>query len=78
MRKQSKIILACLALHSFIHESAMTDADFDMCDCDENYMPFAMFGSSESSGANSQLGDEDEDMNVFTDNIANALVVMRS
>jgi hypothetical protein len=41
-------------------------------------MPFAMSGTSESSGANSQLGDEDEDMNVFTDNIANALVAMWS
>ena len=37
MRKQSKVILACMALHNFIRESAMRDADFDMCDSDENY-----------------------------------------
>ena len=43
--KTIEIILTCLALHSFIRESAMTDADFDMCDCDENYMPFAMSGA---------------------------------
>ena len=76
--KTIEIILTCLALHSFIRESAMTDADFDMCDCDENCMPFVMSGSSESSGVNSQLGDEDEDTNVFMDNIANALVAKRS
>ncbi|WVZ65976.1 hypothetical protein U9M48_015256, partial [Paspalum notatum var. saurae] len=39
MTKQSKIILACMALHNFIRESAMRDTDFDMCDSDENYMP---------------------------------------
>jgi hypothetical protein len=69
MRKQTKIILACKALHNFIRESSLTDVDFDMCDRDENYMPFPM-----SKRRHSELGDEDEDMNVFRDNIANALV----
>lgn len=78
MRKQSQIILACMALHNFIRESAMADADFDMCDRDENYMPISTACSSQQSGANSQLADEDEDMNVFRDNLANALFAMRS
>ena len=30
MRTQSKIILACMALHSFIRESALADADFNV------------------------------------------------
>lgn len=40
-QKQSKIILACMSLHNFIQESAMEDADFDICDTDQNYMPFS-------------------------------------
>jgi hypothetical protein len=39
MVKQSKIILACMALHNFIRENAMADADFEKCHCDENYIP---------------------------------------
>lgn len=39
MVKQSKIILACMALHNFIRANAMADADFEKCDCDENYIP---------------------------------------
>jgi hypothetical protein len=38
MVNQIKIILACIALYNLIRESAMTDADFEMCDNDENYM----------------------------------------
>ena len=41
-RKQSKIIVACMALHNFIRESKITDIDFDMCDHDENYVPLAV------------------------------------
>ncbi|WVZ58991.1 hypothetical protein U9M48_009201, partial [Paspalum notatum var. saurae] len=39
LAKQSKIILACMALHNFIRESALVDMDFEMCDRDENYVP---------------------------------------
>jgi hypothetical protein len=39
MWKQSKIIIACIAIHNFIRESAMEDDDFDVCDHDENYVP---------------------------------------
>src|SRR6266498_1933685 len=73
MIKQTKIIIACMALHNFIRESAMADHDFDMCDCDEEYMPIPASSPSQPSGANSHLGDEDQDMNVFRDNLATAL-----
>jgi len=66
-----------MALHNFIRQSAMSDVDFDLCDADENYMPFMGSSSSEPSGANNHLGDEDQDMNAFRDNIANALFAMR-
>ena len=32
MPKQSQIIMACMAVHNFIRESALADTDFDMCD----------------------------------------------
>ena len=76
MRKQSKVILACMALHNFIRESAMRDADFDMCDKDENYMAIPMESSYRPGGGNSGLGDDDNDMNVFRNSLANALFAM--
>jgi hypothetical protein len=39
LEKRSKIIVACMALHNFIRDSAMRDKDFDKCDEDESYMP---------------------------------------
>ena len=39
MAKQSKIIMACMALHNFIRQSGMMDDLFDFCDQDENYIP---------------------------------------
>jgi len=77
MVKQTKIILACMALHNFIRESAMADADFDMCDRDENYVPMPVPSSSQRSEANNYLCDEEGDMNAFCDNLATALFAMR-
>ena len=41
-QKQSKIIVACIALHNFIRQSQLADIDFDLCDQDENYVPLSM------------------------------------
>ncbi|XP_062230104.1 protein ALP1-like [Phragmites australis] len=73
MLKQTRIIHACMTLHNFIRDSVMSDEDFDMCDQDENYMPIP----SQGSGENSELGEEEGDMNIFRDNLANALYAMR-
>ena len=40
--KQSKIIVACIALHNFIRQSQLPDIEFDKCDEDENYVPLSM------------------------------------
>jgi hypothetical protein len=40
MQSKAKIILACMDVHSFIRESEMKDAYCDICDLDENYVPF--------------------------------------
>ena len=45
--KQARIIIARMALHSFIRESRIADREFDACDADENYMPMP---SSSASG----------------------------
>jgi hypothetical protein len=49
MNKQSKIILACMALHNFSRESAMRDQNFDMCDQDEDYVPMSPSSLSRQS-----------------------------
>jgi len=45
--KQARIIIARMALHSFIQESRIADREFDACDADENYNPMP---SSSASG----------------------------
>jgi hypothetical protein len=69
MKKQAKIIMACMALHNFIRRSGMMDDLFDKCDEDENYNPM----EEEETRRESHQGDEDPNMNEFRDWIANAL-----
>jgi hypothetical protein len=37
--KQTRIIVACMALQNFIRDRKLDDRDFDLCDADENYAP---------------------------------------
>jgi hypothetical protein len=75
MTNESKIIIACMAIHNFIRESAMTDEEFDMCDRDENYIPVVQEGASASqgNGTSTYFGDGDHDMNQFRDWIVDGL-----
>ena len=66
-----------MALHNFIRESAIAEADFDGCDRDENNMPMPEEPSSEPKGGNRHGSGEDHNMNTFCDNIANALFARR-
>jgi hypothetical protein len=68
--KQTKIILACMTLHNFIRENTMVDANFEMCDYDENYIPI------QNNNLSKEDGDEEHDMNAFRDNIANVLFII--
>ena len=71
MWKQSMIIIACMALHNFIRDSALTDHLFQRCDEDEEYVPSV---SEASSSQTSAQGQEEFDMNGFRDIISNALM----
>jgi hypothetical protein len=73
MAKQSQIIMACMALHNFIRESAVADEDFDKCDNDETYVPEPEGLSSQGNIGNTRDGDEDQNMNQFRDWIADGL-----
>jgi hypothetical protein len=73
MEKQVKIILACMTLHNFIRDSHENDDLFDMCDKDEDFVP----GHKDATSSHSQLyGQEESDMNVLRDSIADALMAM--
>jgi hypothetical protein len=37
VEKQKKIIIACMALHNFIHDSDLSNQLFEMCDNDEEF-----------------------------------------
>ncbi|XP_072148926.1 protein ALP1-like [Setaria viridis] len=73
IEKQSKIIVACMALHNFIRENDHADRAFDMCDRDENFVPFTEESSIEGHEGNTEETDGDQNMNKFRDSIANGL-----
>ena len=73
MAKQSKIIIACMALHNFIRQSGMMDDLFIFCDQDENYIPIEEGTSTQATRGTTRFGDKDENMNQFRDWIANGL-----
>ena len=48
-----------------------------MKDTDENYMPFSESSTSQEVAENTNLGDEEQNMNAFCDSIANGLLARR-
>jgi hypothetical protein len=67
LRKQSKIIIACMALHNFIRDSALHDRDFDQL------VPTSLAHDVPVGESSSSTSDE-LDMSAFRDAIANAFV----
>jgi hypothetical protein len=67
LNKQSKIIIACMALHNFIRDSALHDRDFDQL------VPNSL-GHDVPIGERSSTTSDELDMSAFRDAIANALV----
>jgi len=77
VEKQKKIIIACMALHNFIRDSALSDELFQMCDEDEEYMPEVDSSEEEEEVHNSGPSSDDVDMCAFRDFIANSLMADR-
>jgi hypothetical protein len=78
-RTQAHIIMACMALHNFIRDSALQDDVFNKCDEDENYMLRDEDDTEEQEVAQPEVDETLEEENGVTintvrDNIANALV----
>ena len=71
-RKQTRIIVACMALHNFIRESRITDREFDMCDANANYFPMPPQSSQQNWQEDKPLI-EDTNMNAFREELAYAL-----
>jgi hypothetical protein len=78
IKKQSKIIVACMALHNFIRDSALADRDFELVDEDENFLPMTET-STDDGDEIAQDGDEilqeDINMNSHREEIANGYLV---
>jgi hypothetical protein len=70
-QKQTKIIVAYMALHNFIRESRIADREFDRCGADEHYN--LMRSYSASTWPEDEPLVEDVNMNVFRDELAHAL-----
>jgi hypothetical protein len=46
-KKQTRIIVACMALHNFIRDSRIANRKFARCDADANYLRMPMSSQSE-------------------------------
>jgi hypothetical protein len=71
--KQTKIIVACMALHNFIRMSGLVDRDSDRCDRDENYVP-PEASSSQPRNRQTPARDDSTMMNAFCDSISLGLL----
>lgn len=67
IKKQSQIIIAMMALHNFIRESAIHDAHFEKY-AHEDSVPDSQYSTDDSSGQT-----DDSDMGAVRDSIANAM-----
>ena len=74
---QKRIIIACMALHNFIHDSKLRDKEFEKCDEDENYVPKAARASIPTQVEDIQDVDNEDTMNKVRDKIADSLVRVR-
>ncbi|KAM3294078.1 hypothetical protein ACQJBY_037157 [Aegilops geniculata] len=74
LHKQTKIIVACMALHNFIRESQLADKEFDRCDRDENYQPLLEeTRRRRRNRTDLQMEQDSVDMNQLRDRIADGL-----
>jgi hypothetical protein len=73
------IIIVCMALHNFIHDSTLRDDEFEKCDEDEDYMPVDEDDTEVQETTQVQeddIADEENEITINTrrENITNDLV----
>jgi hypothetical protein len=73
MENHTKIIIACMALHNFIRDSALDDELFAQCDANEDFVPDVDEATTSQPHVN---GEVESDMNVLSDSIADSLMAM--
>lgn len=75
LAKQSKIIVACMALHNFIRENDEADEDFARVEMDEEYVDEGHLSDDYSGAfaAYEEHDQSDDNMNAFRDQLAHAL-----
>jgi hypothetical protein len=73
MEKQTKIIIACIALYNFIRDGALDDELFAQCDANEDFVLNVDEATTSQPHVN---GEEESDMNILRDSIADGLMVM--
>ena len=73
MEKQTRIIVACMALHNWIRESNLHDKEFYKCDQNENYMPGDIQPEPSIALPGLQIGVDHGNMTVTRESIADAL-----
>jgi hypothetical protein len=76
-RTQKHIILACMALHNFIHDSKLHDIEFHRCDVDEEYLAHPSNATAPTQGDDVPHGKNEETMNTIHIAIADALFSAR-
>ena len=69
IKKQSQIIVIAVALHNFIKDSAIYDADFENYDDDD-----AIAQGTQDTTDDTSAGIDESDMGAFCDSIAAALL----
>jgi hypothetical protein len=72
MEKQTKIIIAYMALRTFIRDSALDDELFDQRDVNEDFVSDFDEATTSQPHVN---GEEESDMNILRDSIADGLMV---
>lgn len=74
IEKQTRIIVACMALHNWIRESALHDDEFYKSDQDENYMPGNIEPTPSVGLPDLRQGVNTANLDVVRESIANGLI----
>jgi hypothetical protein len=69
-KKQSRIIVACMALHHFMRSSGIPDKPLHRCDINENYVPRQAY---ENQPTPEVVDDASNMMSALCDSLAYAL-----